>query len=109
MLSRLSDLGTPGAGLSRPPPKPCRSSRRWSRGRRPLADRHQTAVQGETGLDPDALSGHSLRRGLVTSAALEGADINAIRSLTGHNDLNSLGKYMALVWAYENSPAQGLL
>lgn len=64
---------------------------------------------GAAGLDPDALSGHSLRRGLVTSAALEGADINAIRSLTGHNDLNSLGKYMALVWAFENSPARGLL
>jgi integrase len=46
------------------------------------------------GLDADVLSGHSLRAGFATTAALAGLDPIAIAEVTGHRNLNTLRKYI---------------
>lgn len=46
------------------------------------------------GFDPDAYSGHSLRAGLATSAAMAGASMWKIRQQTGHASDAMLGRYI---------------
>ncbi len=46
------------------------------------------------GLDPARFSGHSLRAGLVTSAAAAGVPEWAIRRLTGHKSEAMLHRYV---------------
>lgn len=47
-----------------------------------------------TGLDPDNYAGHSLRAGLVTSAAAAGVAERAIMNQTGHRSLPTLRRYI---------------
>lgn len=46
------------------------------------------------GFDPDAFSGHSLRAGLATSAAMAGASMWKIRQQTGHASDAMLNRYI---------------
>ncbi|MBF0392123.1 MAG: site-specific integrase [Alphaproteobacteria bacterium] len=70
-----------------------------------ILKRHAAAA----GLDPRRISGHSLRRGFATSAALAGKDLVKIRSLTGHARLDSLGEYVDAVRAFDSAAGEGLL
>ena len=47
-----------------------------------------------TGLDPNEYSGHSLRAGLVTSAAASGLSFEQIRAQTGHTSDQMLRRYI---------------
>ncbi|WP_245897013.1 tyrosine-type recombinase/integrase [Sphingomonas fennica] len=49
---------------------------------------------GAAGLDPAAFSGHSLRAGLATSAAMAGASTYKIRAQTGHKSDAMLARYV---------------
>jgi len=49
---------------------------------------------GAAGFDPDAYSGHSLRAGLATSAAMAGASMWKIRQQTGHASDSMLARYI---------------
>lgn len=46
------------------------------------------------GLDPSKYSGHSLRAGLVTSAAQAGISSNKIQQQTGHKSIEMLNRYI---------------
>lgn len=46
------------------------------------------------GFDPDLYSGHSLRAGLATSAAMAGVPTHKIRQTTGHSSDSMLGRYI---------------
>ena len=46
------------------------------------------------GLDPDSVSGHSLRAGLATSAAKAGIAMHKIQQQTGHRGLQMLTRYI---------------
>jgi site-specific recombinase XerD len=46
------------------------------------------------GIDPERLSGHSLRAGLATSAARAGASERAIMNQTGHSNLGMVRRYI---------------
>ena len=48
----------------------------------------------EAGLDPALFSGHSLRSGLVTSAAEGGASERSIMEQTRHRSLKQVRKYI---------------
>lgn len=48
----------------------------------------------EAGFDPDGYSGHSLRAGLATSAAMAGASTYKIRAQTGHASDAMLARYI---------------
>jgi integrase len=48
----------------------------------------------DAGLDPSAYSGHSLRAGFVTSAALAGVQERIIAEQTGHESMRVLRKYI---------------
>lgn len=54
-----------------------------------VKERAQTA-----GLDPSKYSGHSLRAGLVTSAAQAGVPAHKIQQQTGHKSLEMLSRYI---------------
>jgi len=51
-------------------------------------------VGGSAGLDPVNYAGHSLRAGLVTSAAAAGVSERAIMNQTGHRSLPTLRRYI---------------
>ena len=46
------------------------------------------------GIDPDTVSGHSLRAGLATSAAAAGVSERAIAATTGHKSMTVLRGYI---------------
>lgn len=46
------------------------------------------------GLDPNLISGHSLRSGHATTAAENGADDRSIMATTGHKDRRTLDGYV---------------
>ncbi len=48
----------------------------------------------DAGLDPAAYSGHSLRAGFVTSAALAGVQERLIADQTGHESMRVLRRYI---------------
>ncbi|MER8438333.1 site-specific integrase [Mesorhizobium sp. M1312] len=48
----------------------------------------------ETGIDPSGYSGHSLRAGFATSAAMAGASVWKIRAQTGHASDAMLARYI---------------
>lgn len=58
------------------------------------------------GLDPSAYSGHSLRAGLVTSAAAAGAASWQIRRQTGHKSDAMVARYIRQVELYSNNVAR---
>jgi integrase len=49
---------------------------------------------GVLGLEPAAYSGHSLRAGLATSAAIAGASERAIMNQTGHRSSEMVRRYI---------------
>ena len=51
-------------------------------------------LQAAAGLDPDHYSGHSLRAGFATSAALAGATEIAIARQTRHRSMTALRGYI---------------
>lgn len=59
------------------------------------------AVRAE--LDPTRYAGHSLRSGLVTTAAREGASIKEIMAQTGHKDTNTVIRYIQRARVIEDS------
>lgn len=62
----------------------------------------------EAGLPASDISGHSLRSGLVTSAAQIGASIYKIQQQTGHRSAEMVGRYVRDANLFENNAA-GLL
>jgi site-specific recombinase XerD len=60
------------------------------------------------GLNPKEVSGHSLRSGLVTSAAQIGVAAHKIQQQTGHRSMEMLHRYIRDANLFENNPA-GLL
>jgi len=63
----------------------------------------------EAGFDCASYSGHSLRAGLVTSAAQAGVSITKIQQQTGHASLNMLARYVRDAKAFEGNAAGALL
>jgi len=61
------------------------------------------------GYDADTFGGHSLRAGLVTSAASAGRDLFAIMDVTGHRSVETVRGYVRRAQAFENNAAAGLL
>ena len=62
-------------------------------GGRAVAQVVKRAAQ-RAGLDPETVSGHSLRAGFATQAAMSGAPERAIARQTGHKNLQTLRKYI---------------
>ena len=58
----------------------------------PLSGRARAAARA--GVDPATVSGHSLRAGFATQAAMSGAAERAIARQTGHRNLQTLRKYI---------------
>jgi integrase len=61
------------------------------------------------GLDAKCLAGHSLRAGLVTSAALAGKSERAIMAQTGHRSATMVRRYIRDVSLFDDNAAAGLL
>ena len=61
------------------------------------------------GLDSASFSSHSLRAGLVTSAAKAGVSISKIQAQTGHRSLAMLARYVRDAKIFENNAAGSLL
>ena len=61
------------------------------------------------GLDPAAYSGHSLRAGLATSAAMAGISSMSIRQQTGHKSDTMLARYVRSGELFSNNAAGQLL
>jgi integrase len=66
------------------------------------------AYAGEAGLPASDISGHSLRSGLVTSAAQVGVSTFKIQAQTGHRSVEMVGRYIRDATMFENNAA-GLL
>lgn len=63
----------------------------------------------EIGLDPTCYSGHSLRAGLATSAAMAGVSTLDIRKQTGHASDAMLARYVRSGELFTNNAAGHLL
>ena len=63
----------------------------------------------EIGLDPAGFSGHSLRRGLLTSAAAEKKDLRRIADQARHQKLDTTRVYIDEANDFDDHPAKGLL
>ncbi|MGD9713456.1 MAG: site-specific integrase, partial [Thermomicrobiales bacterium] len=61
------------------------------------------------GYDPAAFSGHSLRAGFVTAAALAGASTYKIRETTGHRSESGLAPYLRTVSLFDDAAVAKLL
>lgn len=62
-----------------------------------------------TGIDASRFSGHSLRAGLATSAALAGRSDRAIMAQTGHRSRAMVDRYVRAADAWRDNAAAGLL
>ena len=62
----------------------------------------------EAGLDPTKFSGHSLRRGFVTTAARAGESERSIQRQTGHRSTAVLRSYIEHETAFDDNAAAGL-
>jgi integrase len=60
---------------------------------RAIAEVIKSRARG-AGLDPERLSGHSLRAGLATSAAIAGVSERVIQQTTGHKSVTVLRRYI---------------
>jgi hypothetical protein len=60
-------------------------------------------------LDVTTFAGHSLRAGLVTSAARRGADLFKLMEITRHRSLDTLQGYVRDQKLFENHAASGLI
>ena len=61
------------------------------------------------GLEPAKFSGHSLRAGLVTSAAKAGKPVHAIMRQTGHRSLATVERYIRDASLFNQNAAEDLL
>ena len=61
------------------------------------------------GLPPSAYSGHSLRAGLVTSAALQGVSAARIQFQTGHQSAAMVSRYVRQVRPFDGNAAGAVL
>jgi integrase len=61
------------------------------------------------GLDVKAFAGHSLRAGLVTSAAIAGRSDRSIMNTTGHRSVAMVQRYVRDANLFRDNAAQGLL
>ncbi len=61
------------------------------------------------GLDPSQFSGHSLRAGLATSAAMAGRSDRSIMAQTGHKSRAMVDRYVRAADRWTNNAAGGLL
>ena len=61
------------------------------------------------GLDPEAISGHSLRAGFVTSALEAGADLLKVMDITRHTQVTTLKRYDRRAQAFKNHAGKGFL
>ena len=64
---------------------------------------------GRVGADERRYGAHSLRAGMITCAAEEGADLMAIQQRTGHRSLNTLLAYVRPAQAFRRNPLAGVL
>lgn len=60
------------------------------------------------GLDPSRYGGHSLRSGLATQSAANGASLSAIASQTGHHSLEMVQRYIRPTTMFDDNPATRL-
>ena len=67
------------------------------------------ALAEKAGLDAEKYSGHSLRRGLLTSAARQRASIWKMAAQSRHRSLDTLRQYVDDAARFEDHAAQGLL
>lgn len=63
----------------------------------------------DAGYDPAAFSGHSLRAGFVTAAAMAGASTLKIMEATGHRSLAGLAPYLRTVDLFDDAAAARVL
>ena len=63
----------------------------------------------EIGLDPAEYSGHSLRAGFVTSAAVHGARLDKIMEVTRHSSAEMVLRYIWQVEAFEDHAGAAFL
>ncbi len=63
----------------------------------------------DAGYDPAAFSGHSLRSGFATAAAMAGASTYKIRQTTGHRSEASLARYVRNVDLFDDAAAARVL
>ena len=61
------------------------------------------------GMDAQLVSGHSLRRGFLTSAATEKKDLRRMADQTRHQKLDTTRVYVDTANVFEDHPGQGLL
>jgi site-specific recombinase XerD len=78
-----------------------------------LSDKHVAiAVKQATapvGLDAKSFAGHSLRAGLVTSAAIQGRSDRSIMNQTGHRSVAMVQRYVRDASLFRDNAATGLL
>ena len=78
-----------------------------------LSDKHVAIVVKEAaapiGLDAKSFAGHSLRAGLVTSAAILGRSDRSIMNQTGHRSVAMVQRYVRDASLFRDNAAQGLL
>lgn len=60
------------------------------------------------GFDPARYGGHSLRSGLATQSAANGASLSAIASQTGHHSLEMVQRYIRPTTLFDDNPATRL-
>ena len=58
----------------------------------------------KVGLDPERFSGHSLRAGMATQAALDGGTVHQIMSITNHKKADTTMGYIRNSDPFKNSP-----
>lgn len=66
------------------------------------------AAAERAGIDPKTVSGHSMRAGFVTIAALNGASVLEIQHQTGHKSGSVVAKYMRAATIHDGNAATSL-
>jgi integrase len=61
------------------------------------------------GLNPDNISGHSLRSGLVTSAIQAGVAVHKIQQRTGHRSVEMLARYIRDAGLFDSNASGAIL
>jgi len=78
----------------------------------PITGKTVRNVIGDTaeaaGLDPEAVAGHSLRRGHLTQGALNGAELNRLMKQAGHADPRTTAEYVEDAKRMETNTSQDL-
>ncbi len=67
------------------------------------------SLAGRIGMDEKSVSGHSLRRGFLTSAATQKKDLRRMADQARHQKLDTTRLYVDTANVFEDHPGQGLL